>query len=57
MAIQNGSDSFAALIQNDREDAANNKKHWSGNFLEYLEIVKENPSLAQLAHNRLYRKV
>ncbi|MFQ5783911.1 MAG: serine protein kinase [Alphaproteobacteria bacterium] len=43
---------FAKLIKKDR--AASNGKAWRGSFLGYLEKVKKNPSLARLAHARLY---
>lgn len=43
---------FAALIAKDR---AERKKHqWQGTFLEYLELVKADPSLAWHSHRRLY---
>ena len=43
---------FAKLIQEDREQ--NRQQHWQGTFIEYLEKVKEDPSLANLSHRRLY---
>jgi serine protein kinase len=43
---------FQRLIQEDRE--TRKKTSWSGTMLEYLEIVRENPDLAKLAHKRLY---
>lgn len=43
---------FRDLIQNDRESKSNTK--FEGTFLDYLDIVKENPDIAQLAHKRLY---
>lgn len=43
---------FAALIEQDR--AERQKLEWQGGFLEYLELVKEKPELAELAHRRLY---
>lgn len=43
---------FAALIEQDR--AARQKLEWQGTFLDYLELVKAQPSLADLAHRRIY---
>jgi serine protein kinase len=43
---------FAQLIQQDREQ--NRQQHWQGTFIEYLELVKADPSLANLSHRRLY---
>ena len=44
--------SFEQLIQEDR--AARESKRWRGPFLEYLELVREDPALPKLAHARLY---
>jgi serine protein kinase len=43
---------FAALIENDRIERQ--RQEWQGTFLEYLELVKAQPSLADLAHRRMY---
>jgi serine protein kinase len=43
---------FKELIQEDR--AQNGKRHFKGTFLEYLEMVRENPRIGELAHARLY---
>ena len=43
---------FAKLIKEDRD--SRKKTSWKGNMLEYLEKVKEDPSIAQLAHKRMY---
>ncbi len=43
---------FAKLIKKDR--AARDSKEWCGTLLEYLDEVKANPIIAQLAHSRLY---
>ena len=43
---------FAALIERDRAERQN--LEWSGTFLEYLELVKAKPELAELAHKRLH---
>ncbi len=42
---------FAKLIEEDR--AARNAESWRGPFIEYLDKVKEDPSIAALAHARL----
>ena len=43
---------FKELIQGDR--AQNGKRHFKGNFLEYLDLVRENPRIAELAHEPHY---
>jgi len=43
---------FETLIQKDRDNPKT--KPWRGNFLGYLEKVKEDPSIAKLAHARLH---
>jgi len=43
---------FKELIQGDR--AQNGKRHFKGTFLEYLELVRENPRVGELAHARLF---
>ncbi|SHJ29872.1 PrkA family serine protein kinase [Propionispora hippei] len=47
----NGFD-FASMIQKDRSE----RKHqqFSGTLLDYLSIVKENPKVTMLAHQRMY---
>ncbi|CDM67316.1 putative serine protein kinase PrkA [Clostridium bornimense] len=42
---------FKEFIINDRE--RHNKEKFEGSFLEYLDIVKENPDVAKLAHKRM----
>src|SRR3989344_3551413 len=44
--------SLEQLIKKDR--ASREKENWQGTFLEYLERVQVNPSMVQLAHQRLY---
>jgi len=44
--------SFEQLIREDR--AARESKRWRGAFLEYLELVRQTPSLPRLSHGRLY---
>lgn len=43
---------FKAFIKNDRENRE--KKKFEGTFIEYLELVKENPHITKLAHRRMY---
>ena len=43
---------FAAMIEQDR--AARQKLEWRGTLLEYLDVVKANPRVADLAHRRIY---
>lgn len=42
---------FREFIESDRE--SRNKDKFEGTFLDYLEIVKDNPELAKLAHKRI----
>ena len=44
--------SFKDIIKSDRE--SKNKYKFEGTFLDYLEVVKENPEVAKLSHKRLY---
>ncbi len=46
---------FQALIQKDRQT----RKHeqWEGTLLDYLNIIKEQPGLTMLAHERLYEMI
>jgi serine protein kinase len=43
---------FEKLIKEDRETRAKNA--WKGTMIQYLELVRANPSLAKLAHRRVY---
>ena len=49
------SSSFEQLIKEDR--AMRESKRWRGPFLEYLEIVRQTPSVAKLAHARVHDMV
>ena len=40
------------LIKNQRSKSK--EKKFKGTFLEYLELIQENPSIVKLAHKRLY---
>lgn len=46
---------FATLIEQDRSERQ--KKEWRGTLLDYLELVKADPSLADLAHRRIYNMI
>jgi serine protein kinase len=43
---------FEKLIKDDR--ASRESKAWRGTLIDYLEIVKENPTISRLAHSRFY---
>jgi serine protein kinase len=43
---------FQRLIEEDR--AARRAREWRGTFLDYLERVKQDPSIPKLAHARIY---
>ncbi|HXJ32756.1 MAG TPA: serine protein kinase [Candidatus Eisenbacteria bacterium] len=44
--------SFEQLIKEDR--ASRDAKRWRGTLLEYLELVRKDPSITKLAHARVY---
>jgi serine protein kinase len=46
---------FATLIEKDR--VSRESKEWRGTFLDYLEKVKEDPTIGKLAHARLYEAI
>ena len=46
---------FEKLIREDR--AARESHHWRGTFLEYLDRVREDPSITKLAHARVYEMI
>ncbi|NLK22345.1 MAG: PrkA family serine protein kinase [Epulopiscium sp.] len=46
---------FSALIQRDRKERETNK--FKGSLLDYLHIVKENHSITDLSHERLYKLI
>ncbi|HOV25358.1 MAG TPA: PrkA family serine protein kinase [Pseudobacteroides sp.] len=43
---------ISSIIQKDREERKNGV--FQGNFLDYLELVKQNPDIPMLAHQRMY---
>src|SRR6201997_3265054 len=47
--------SFEQLIKEDR--AARESKLWRGPFLEYLDLVREDPGLPKLAHARIFDNI
>src|SRR5436305_12468551 len=46
---------FEQLIKEDR--AARESKVWRGPFLEYLDLVREDPSVPKLAHARIFDNI
>jgi len=50
--MDTGRTSFERIIKEDR--AAHDARTWRGSFLEYLDRVREDSSVAQLAHARIY---
>lgn len=46
---------FKEFIVTDRE--SRNKEKFEGTFIDYLELVKANPDIAQLSHKRLYERI
>ena len=46
---------FLDLIQKQRQEKT--KEKFSGTFLDYLELVRSNPSAVKLAHRRLYESI
>lgn len=43
---------FKEFIQSDREKR--NKEKFEGTFLDYLELIKNDPDITKLAHKRIY---
>jgi len=43
---------FEEIIARERDRKS--KKRWTGSLLDYLEIVKKDPSIAKLSHQRIY---
>ncbi len=43
---------FERMIREDR--AAREDHNWTGTFLDYLEIVRDDPEIARLSHSRLF---
>ena len=53
--MPDGPTEFASLIAQDRSERQ--RKQWRGTLLEYLELVKADPGLADLAHKRMYEMI
>ena len=51
MAVQD----ISSIIRRDREERVHG--HFEGNFIQYADLVKENPELAILAHQRMYNLI
>ncbi len=49
------SSEFADLIAKDR--ATRSSERWSGTLIEYLDVVKKDPSLSRLAHSRMHELI
>ena len=43
-----------SLVSNRQDRAQFRRKNWVGNFQEYLDIVRENPSVTRTAYQRIY---
>ncbi|GIW44514.1 MAG: serine protein kinase [Candidatus Binatia bacterium] len=50
--MQDDKTEFQRLIEQDR--AARGAREWRGTFLDYLERVKQDPTIPKLAHARIY---
>lgn len=46
---------LSSIIRKDREE--NKSKKFEGTFLDYLDIVKEDPEVSMLAHQRTYKLI
>lgn len=46
---------FDELIKRDR--AQRERKEWRGTFIDYLELVKQDPTIPGLAHTRMYQAI
>lgn len=46
---------YRAIIEKDRE--TRKKNSWSGTLIEFLDVVKENPDIAQLSHSKLFEMI
>ncbi|MFC2150627.1 serine protein kinase [Calditrichota bacterium] len=43
---------FSKIIADDRRDRS--EESWQGTFIQYLDLIKTDPHLAKLAHQRIY---
>lgn len=46
---------LSSIIRKDREE--HKVKHFEGTFIEYLDILKENPEIPILSHQRMYKVI
>ncbi len=46
---------FRAVIDKDRD--TRQKLRWTGKLIDYLDVVKNNPQVAELAHSRIYNMI
>jgi len=46
---------FNSLIQKDRQERR--QQQFNKTFLDYLQIVKDDPQVTMLAHERMYRLI
>ncbi|MEN8904808.1 MAG: serine protein kinase [Clostridiales bacterium] len=46
---------ISSIIQKDREQHKN--EHFKGTFLDYLNLIKEDPDLAMLSHQRMFNLI
>lgn len=46
---------FSSIIRKDREE--HKSKKFVGTFIEYLDIVKENPDIPMLSHQRMFKLI
>ncbi|MGD9763054.1 MAG: PrkA family serine protein kinase [Candidatus Binatia bacterium] len=53
--METDKDVFEKLIREDR--AAREGHNWRGTFLEYLERVREDPTVTKLAHGRVFEMI
>ncbi|TCL70872.1 putative serine protein kinase PrkA [Hydrogenispora ethanolica] len=49
------SNEISELIKKDRSERK--QQYFEGTFLDYLDLVKQNPEIAQLAHQRIYQLI
>ncbi|HYD48571.1 MAG TPA: hypothetical protein VEB21_09495, partial [Terriglobales bacterium] len=53
--MDEGRASFEKLIQDDR--AAHESQKWRGTFLDYLDLVRNDPTIPKLAHARMHEVI
>jgi len=50
-----GEHDISDIIRKDRQERE--KEHFEGTFLDYTELLKKNPELAMLSHQRIYKLI